>query len=80
MRHGPDLPAEAEEFRTEIRAWLEENLPEGWFDDGFAMTPEERRKFNEEWTQKLFDGGWICATLAEGVRRQGPVASCRASC
>ena len=23
---------------------------------------EERRKFQEEWTQKLFDGGWICAS------------------
>jgi alkylation response protein AidB-like acyl-CoA dehydrogenase len=55
-------PAEAEAFRTEIRAWLEENLPEGWFDDGFEMTSEERRKFHEEWTQKLFDGGWICAS------------------
>jgi alkylation response protein AidB-like acyl-CoA dehydrogenase len=55
-------PAEAEAFRTDIRAWLEENLPEGWFDDGFSMTPEERRKFQEDWTQKLFDGGWICAS------------------
>jgi alkylation response protein AidB-like acyl-CoA dehydrogenase len=55
-------PAEAEEFRTKIRAWLEENLPEGWFDDDFSMTPEERRKFQEDWTQKLFDGGWICAS------------------
>src|ERR1700704_2068426 len=55
-------PPEAEEFRKEIRAWLEENLPEGWFDDGFEMTAEERRKFHEEWTQKLFDGGWICAS------------------
>src|ERR1700704_6967963 len=55
-------PPEAEEFRKEIRAWLEENLPEGWFDDGFEMTSEERRKFHEEWTQKLFDGGWICAS------------------
>jgi alkylation response protein AidB-like acyl-CoA dehydrogenase len=55
-------PAEAEEFRTEIRAWLEENLPDGWFDEGFSMTPEERAAFNDEWTKKLFDGGWICAT------------------
>jgi alkylation response protein AidB-like acyl-CoA dehydrogenase len=55
-------PPEAEQFRGEIRAWLEENLPAGWFDDGFAMTTEERRKFHEEWTQKLFDGGWICAS------------------
>ncbi|MEY2421445.1 MAG: hypothetical protein QOI95_1512 [Acidimicrobiaceae bacterium] len=55
-------PPDAEEFRVEIRAWLEENLPPGWFDDGFDMTSEERRKFHEEWTQKLFDGGWICAS------------------
>jgi alkylation response protein AidB-like acyl-CoA dehydrogenase len=55
-------PADAEEFRTEIRGWLEENLPEGWFDDDFSMTTEERRKFQEEWTHKLFDGGWICAS------------------
>ena len=26
------------------------------------MSPEEKAAFNEEWTQKLFDGGWICAT------------------
>src|SRR3989440_4470826 len=55
-------PPDAEAFRVEIRAWLEENLPQGWFDEGFSMTPEERRKFHEEWTQKLFDGGWICAS------------------
>jgi len=55
-------PPDAEEFRAEIRAWLEANLPQGWFDEGFSMTPEERRKFHEEWTQKLFDGGWICAS------------------
>ncbi len=55
-------PAEAEEFRAEIRAWLVENLPDGWFDEGFEMTPEERKAFNVEWTKTLFDGGWICAT------------------
>jgi alkylation response protein AidB-like acyl-CoA dehydrogenase len=57
-----NYPEDAEQFRGEIRAWLEENLPEGWFDDGFKMSTEERRKFHEEWTQKLFDGGWICAS------------------
>jgi alkylation response protein AidB-like acyl-CoA dehydrogenase len=55
-------PAEAEEFRVEIRAWLEENLPAGWFDDDFEMTDDERRQFNESWPQRLFEGGWICAT------------------
>jgi alkylation response protein AidB-like acyl-CoA dehydrogenase len=55
-------PADAEEFRTEIRAWLEQNLPAGWFDEGFEMSDEERKRFNQEWPAKLFGGGWICAT------------------
>ena len=55
-------PADAEEFRTEIRSWLEENLPDGWFDEGFEMTPEQKKTFNEEWPSKLFAGGWICAS------------------
>ena len=55
-------PAEAEAFRVEIRAWLDENLPDGWFDDGFEMSEPERKQFNAEWPQKLFEGGWICAT------------------
>jgi alkylation response protein AidB-like acyl-CoA dehydrogenase len=61
---GMDLtyPAEAEAFRAEIRAWLEENLPDGWFEPGFEMSPEERATFNQEWPAKLYAGGWICAT------------------
>jgi len=61
---GMDLtyPPDAEEFRAEIRAWLEENLPEGWFDEGFEMTPDEKAAFVESWTKKLYEGGWICAT------------------
>ncbi len=55
-------PPEAEAFRTEIRAWLEENLPEGWFDEGFELTGEERAAFNAAWTEKLYGGGWICAS------------------
>ena len=61
---GMDLsyPPEAEAFRKEIRAWLEENLPPGWGDDDFEMTPEARKEFNEGWPKKLFEGGWIAAT------------------
>ncbi len=55
-------PPEAEEFRKEIRAWLEDNLPEGWFSADFELTPDERRRFNDEWVGKLHAGGWICAT------------------
>ncbi|MGA1034113.1 MAG: acyl-CoA dehydrogenase family protein [Ilumatobacteraceae bacterium] len=55
-------PVEAEEFRTEIRAWLEQNLPTGWFEQGFEMSEPERAEFNRTWPAKLFSGGWICAT------------------
>lgn len=55
-------PADTDGFRQEVRAWLHENLPEGWFDEGFEMSPEERARFNAEWPAKLYGGGWICAT------------------
>ena len=55
-------PTEAEQFRTEIRAWLEANLPAGWFEPGFEMSDEARAEFNRTWPSKLFSGGWICAT------------------
>jgi alkylation response protein AidB-like acyl-CoA dehydrogenase len=55
-------PVDAEQFRGEIRTWLVENLPDGWFDDGFEMDDEARRQFNVEWPKRLFAGGWICAT------------------
>ena len=53
---------EAESFRTEVRKWLQANLPKGWFDPDFEMSHEDRKKFNEGWPEKLFEGGWICAT------------------
>ena len=50
-------PPEAETFRIEVRSWLQENLPRGWGEPGFSMTPDERAAFNNEWTKKLADGG-----------------------
>ena len=55
-------PPEAEAFRSEIRTWLQENLPEGWGTPDFVQTREERKEFLAAWTNKLFDGGWICAS------------------
>ena len=70
---GMDLtyPPEAEAFRAEIRAWLEENLPDGWFDDDFELKGEDRERFNSEWTKKLYEGGWICATWPEEYGGKG---------
>ena len=55
-------PPEAETFRSEIRSWLEEYLPDGWGTPEFSMTSDEKKAFNQEWTKKLFAGGWICAS------------------
>ncbi|MFI5044103.1 MAG: acyl-CoA dehydrogenase family protein, partial [Acidimicrobiales bacterium] len=52
-------------------SWLEENLPDGWFDEGFAMSPDERQQFNDTWPKKLQDGGWICATWPEEYGGKG---------
>ncbi len=55
-------PPETEPFRAEIRQWLTDNLPAGWGTPGFTLSREERKAFLAEWTAKLFDGGWICAS------------------
>jgi alkylation response protein AidB-like acyl-CoA dehydrogenase len=55
-------PEETESFRAEVRTWLERNLPEGWGQPGFEMTPDKRARFSREWTTKLFEGGWLFAT------------------
>jgi alkylation response protein AidB-like acyl-CoA dehydrogenase len=68
--HRMDLiyPAEAETFRIEIRQWLRDNLPSGWFapngerDRNFSLDGNARTVFNTEWPKKLFEGGWICAS------------------
>ncbi len=51
-----------ETFRSEIRGWLEANLPTGWFDADFEMSSDDRKAFNASWPSTLFEGGWICAT------------------
>jgi alkylation response protein AidB-like acyl-CoA dehydrogenase len=57
-----NYPEEAEAFRGEVRAWLTDNLPKGWFDVGFEMSADDKRAFNENWPKKLYSGGWICAS------------------
>ena len=65
------FPPDAEDFRAEIREWLEANLPDGWFEPGFEMSDAARKRFNLEWPAKLFEGGWICATWPEEYGGKG---------
>jgi alkylation response protein AidB-like acyl-CoA dehydrogenase len=62
---------ETEAFRTEIREWLSENLPAGWGEPGFEMSPDDRKAFNEQWPKKLYAGGWICATWPQEYGGKG---------
>jgi alkylation response protein AidB-like acyl-CoA dehydrogenase len=57
-----DYPKELDGFRAEVRAWLEDNLPDGWFDPDREMTEAEREAFNRDWPAKLSEGGWVCAS------------------
>ena len=51
-------PPEAEAFRSEIRAWLEEHFPA----DYAELRGEERQAFLKQWVRTLYEGGWICAS------------------
>jgi alkylation response protein AidB-like acyl-CoA dehydrogenase len=55
-------PPEAVELGRQARAWLEANLPEGWFEPGFELPAEDRKAFLAQWTERLYEGGWICAS------------------
>jgi alkylation response protein AidB-like acyl-CoA dehydrogenase len=66
---GMDLtyPPEAESFRTEIRAWLEEHFPA----DYEQMRGGERQAFLKQWVRTLYEGGWICASWPEEYGGKG---------
>ncbi|HUI04994.1 MAG TPA: acyl-CoA dehydrogenase family protein [Acidimicrobiales bacterium] len=64
-------PPEAEAFRKEVRGWLEDNLPDGWFDPGFTLHGAEREAFNTSWVHKLREGGWICASWPRAYGGKG---------
>ena len=50
----------AEAFRHEVRAWLKENLPEGWRTPRYVppKTGKERHELGQRWTKKLYDAGY----------------------
>jgi alkylation response protein AidB-like acyl-CoA dehydrogenase len=57
-----DYPKELDGFRADVRGWLEQHLPDTWFDPAHEMSEAEREKFNREWPRHLAEGGWVCAS------------------
>lgn len=54
-------PRELEQFRLQVRHWLQENLPSRWV-EGADLPPEERKRFLDIWATKLHAAGWVCAS------------------
>lgn len=55
-----DTPEEAS-FRSELRSWLEENLPDGWRE----LSPSRTRwnaDVSREWSKKLYEAGYVGLT------------------
>ncbi|HUE68629.1 MAG TPA: acyl-CoA dehydrogenase family protein [Candidatus Acidoferrum sp.] len=51
---------EEEAFRTEVRTWLESNLPSDWRQDGKGgYRDEEDTELQLRWQRKLYEGGWL---------------------
>ena len=54
-------PGKLDALRQEVRAWLKENLPEGWGSPGY-VAPErgtkEAQELGKAWQKKLYDAGY----------------------
>ena len=61
-----------EDFRQEIRDFLEQELPEGWDPLGQpGETPEKRHAFTRDMAKKLADKGWLTLAWPEEYGGQG---------
>ena len=54
-------PPQAAAFRSEVRAWLREQLPDGWF-DGHRPSGQDAATFGAEWNTMLHTTGWATPT------------------
>jgi len=54
-------PAEADAYRSKVRAFLDANLPKDWKGVG-ALNHEDAVKFAEDWRVKLRDNGMLAVT------------------
>lgn len=59
--------SQEEQFRLELREWLENNLPEGWLDGTFKLpeNQQELRQFLRNWQRKLSEGRWAAIAWPE---------------
>jgi alkylation response protein AidB-like acyl-CoA dehydrogenase len=52
--------SEEEQFRQTLRAWLQQNLPEGWGTPGYKSPKgESRLAFLRDWQHKMYEGGYV---------------------
>lgn len=54
------ISKQEEDFRDELRTWLEDNLPEGWLEGNRALPDDlaEYKSYLINWQKKLYEGGW----------------------
>lgn len=59
--------SQEEQFRLELREWLENNLPEGWLGGTFKMpeNQQELGQFLRIWQRKLSEGRWAAIAWPE---------------
>ncbi|MBI3245369.1 MAG: acyl-CoA dehydrogenase [Deltaproteobacteria bacterium] len=50
---------EEEQFRQDLREWLQQNLPPGWGSTFRAPKGRERIAFLRDWQRKLYDGEYL---------------------
>ena len=52
--------AEEARFRSALRRWLQENLPEGWGSPGYQEPEGEARvEFYRDWSRRLYEAGYV---------------------
>lgn len=64
---------EEEQYRAEVRHWLENNLPPGWGTPAYQapVTGAEQVAFAKAWQRKLYDGGWAGLTWPQEYGGRG---------
>jgi alkylation response protein AidB-like acyl-CoA dehydrogenase len=56
-----NLSADEKQFRGELRAWLEANVPKDW-DEWRKKSIEESFPYLRVWQRKLYEGGWAAVS------------------